>query len=97
MAPAPQLRCEVAYALAQRQHVVTVRLPEGATVADAIAASGLRASCPGLAREAVAYGIFGRVVEETQVLRDGDRVEIYRALTADPRTARRTRAARERR
>jgi putative ubiquitin-RnfH superfamily antitoxin RatB of RatAB toxin-antitoxin module len=97
MALEPQLRCEVAYALTGRQHVVSVVLHEGATVSDAIAASGLRASCPELAHTAVAYGVFGRVVDETYALRDGDRVEIYRALTADPRTARRSRAARERR
>lgn len=69
-----------------------VILREGTTVADALAASrqlGL-APWPG-----AVFGIWGRVVEQGYVLRAGDRVEMYRPLTVDPKTARRQRFARQ--
>lgn len=58
-------------------------LPAGATVRDALAASGL---------EAHAFGVFGKRVELDHRLKDGDRVEIYRPLAMDPKEARRQRA-----
>jgi len=90
------LRCEVAYALPGRQSVVEVTLAEGATVADAVTASGLLATYPELDRERLVLGIFGALVAPERVLQDGDRVEIYRALQVDPRTARRERARKPR-
>jgi uncharacterized protein len=81
---------EVVYALPQREERVRVRLPEGATVRDALEKSGLLP----LARGKV--GVFGRVVRTDARLADGDRVEIYRPLAADPKEARRRRAARQR-
>lgn len=64
----------------------------GATVADALLA-GAKA---GLAVPAQASaGVWGRVVERDEVLRAGDRVEVYRALTVDPKVARRQRFARQ--
>jgi len=88
-----KLRVEVVYALPDTQHVRVVALAAGATVADALAAAEVQARHPevDLARQAV--GIFGRRVRLEHRLRDGDRVEIYRALVADPRAARRRRAA----
>jgi len=70
---------EVAYAEALRAIVKTYEFAAPATVADA------------LARAAV--GIFGRIVGVDAALRDGDRVEIYRAMREDPKSARRRRAA----
>lgn len=75
---------------AWRECVVTV--PQGATVADALAASSQQglALWPG-----AACGVWGRVVGLNWVLRAGDRVEMYRPLTVDPKTARRQRFARQ--
>jgi len=70
----------------ERQTLRRVMLPEGSTVADAVAASGFDAT-PGR------VGIYGSVVPAGTVLRDGDRVEIYRPLRADPKELRRLRAA----
>jgi len=70
-------------------------LPPGSTVADALTASGWqeRLSGTGQASGGSRFGIFGRLVDPSQVLCAGDRVEIYRPLLADPRTVRRLRAA----
>ena len=91
------LRVEVVYALPGAQYVRVVDLALGATVADALQAAEVCARHPeiDLARQAV--GIFGRRVKPEQRLRDGDRVEIYRALVAEPRIARRRRAAKGKR
>lgn len=66
----------------------TVGLPVGATVADALMAAA-EAGLVAPARATV--GIWGRVVPPDQELRSGDRVEVYRALTVDPKVARRQR------
>jgi putative ubiquitin-RnfH superfamily antitoxin RatB of RatAB toxin-antitoxin module len=96
-----QLRCEVAYALPDRQLVVAVTLAEGASVRDAIVSSGICATHPELQASLDAgdlhVGVFGRIVTLDRALRDGDRVEIYRPLRIDPKAARRARAARTRR
>ncbi|TAK45730.1 MAG: RnfH family protein [Betaproteobacteria bacterium] len=78
---------EVIYALPQRALVVTLTLGEGATVLDAVRASGIAADYAALA-------IFGERVAPGQRLRDGDRVELLRALAVPPMEARRRRAAR---
>ncbi|WP_028079489.1 RnfH family protein [Solimonas soli] len=87
----PELRIEVVYALPERQVVKVLRLAPGATVADAIAASGLPGEFPQIDPHRDAVGVFGRVAELAQRLDDGDRVEIYRTLRADPKEARRAR------
>lgn len=83
------LRIEVAWALPQRQRLVALELPAGSTVADAIAASGLRDELPA----ALDTGIHGKRCAPEELLRDGDRVEIYRELIFDPKESRRRRAA----
>ena len=85
-----ELLVEVVHALPQRERSVRVSVPAGATVRDALEKSGLLP----LARGKV--GIFGRVVRADTPLQPGDRVEIYRPLAADPKEARRRRAARRR-
>lgn len=88
-----QIRVEVVYALPEAQTVVAVRLPAGATVSEAVRRSGLAdRHVEGSAK----VGIFGRLVDVTTRLRDGDRVEIYRPLVADPKSVRRARAGRKR-
>jgi putative ubiquitin-RnfH superfamily antitoxin RatB of RatAB toxin-antitoxin module len=84
------LRVEVVYALAAQTHVVTVRLPSGATAADALRASGLLEKHRGLGDARI--GIYGKLVAADTRLADGDRVEIYRPLRLDPKEARRHRA-----
>jgi hypothetical protein len=81
---------EVVYALPERAASVRVRVREGATVREVLEKSGLLP----LARGRI--GIFGRVVGADARVADGDRVEIYRPLAADPKEARRRRAARRR-
>ena len=83
---------EVVYAEPARQEIVELILPAGATVADALASSGLDARFPDLRVDPSAVGIFGRKVDPAHVLKAGDRVEIYRPLLADPKEVRRARA-----
>ena len=89
---AETIRVEVACAAPDRVFLRTVTLPVGATVADAVAASGLEAAWPGVAIADDRLGVFGRRVASRQVVRDGDRVEVYRPLLLDPKEARRRRA-----
>ena len=88
------LAVEVAYVGPQGQWLVDVRLPVGACVADAIAASGLQQQVPGLVVDDAHVGIHAQRVTLASPLADGDRVEIYRPLLADPKEARRRRARR---
>jgi len=74
------------------QQVVSLRLPEGTTVAEAVSASGLLAGLAAPERDGLAYGIYGRVVDGVRALEEGDRVEILRPLPQDPKSRRRARA-----
>lgn len=89
---AEQVHVEVVYAEAARQLVRRVALPVGSTVMQAIEASGLAQEIPGLVVDPTRLGIFSRKAAPEQVLGEGDRVEIYRPLTLDPKEARRRRA-----
>lgn len=91
------MRVEVAYAAPDRQVVLALELPPGATVAEALQASGIFGLFPELDRDDVALGVFGERVTWTTALQESDRVEIYRPLIADPKEARRRKAARARR
>jgi len=92
----PVLRVTVCYALPERTWLRELQLPAGATVADALAASGFADAFPGIdpAREGV--GVYGARCGPEQALHDGDRVEIYRPLAFDPMESRRRRAAHRR-
>ena len=83
---------EVAYALPEKQYLQRLTLPEGATVSDAIHASGLLELRTDIDLSKNKVGIYSRPVKLTDVLQDGDRVEIYRPLIADPKELRRQRA-----
>jgi putative ubiquitin-RnfH superfamily antitoxin RatB of RatAB toxin-antitoxin module len=94
MASAPDAaRVEVAYALPDRQLVIEVPLADGMTALQAVEAAGILADTPELAARPLCIGIFGKLVESSQVLKPGDRVEIYRPLPDDPRERRRRLAA----
>ena len=85
---------EVVYALPRRQVMRRLALPEGSTLADAIRASGLTDEFPEIA--SARAGIYGKPAAAAAILRDRDRVEIYRALRVDPKEVRRARAGKKR-
>ena len=93
MAAEALLAVEVVYATPLAQTVVTLRVPAGTTVAEAFERSGLPRRFPEIG-PAAKLGVFGRLVDPNTFVCDGDRVEIYRPLVADPKQARRRRAAR---
>ena len=89
---APKIRVEVAYATPDKQVLLGIEAPPGCTVAEAIELSGIRGEFPGMEVDPDAVGIFSRKTPLSHELRDGDRVEIYRPLLADPREMRKRRA-----
>jgi len=86
------MRVSVAVALPGRQEVIELELPRGASVADAIAAARLAERFPDVDFSAMRPGIWSRAADARTRLREGDRVELYRALKADPKQQRRNRA-----
>lgn len=93
------INVELAYALAQRQMLLRLSVPRGTTLRQAVLGCGLDRHFPDLDLANCALGIFGKVVAdpEVYVLADGDRVELYRPLIADPKEVRKLRAAAARR
>lgn len=86
------LNATVAYAEPGRELLLTVQVEAGATLHDAVLASGLLAQVPALAAAALDLGVWGHARPASQPVRDGDRIEVYRQLTVDPKQARRIRA-----
>jgi putative ubiquitin-RnfH superfamily antitoxin RatB of RatAB toxin-antitoxin module len=84
---------EVVYALQDRQKVITLALPVGTTVREAVERSGLLAEFPEIDLAKNKFGIWNKLTKVDAVLRDKDRIEIYRPLIADPKEVRRQRAA----
>ena len=87
-----KINIEVVYALANEQTLLKQQVAAGATVADAIQASGILQKHPEIDLSGSKLGIFGKLTKADAVLRDKDRVEIYRPLIADPKEVRRKRA-----
>lgn len=85
---------EVAYALRERQALVAVEIEEGATIEEAVRRSGILKTFPEIELQRAKVGIFGRPVALDERMREGDRVEIYRPLIADPKEVRRRKAGR---
>lgn len=88
---------EVAYAAARGQTVLQLEVKSGTTIGEAIKQSGILQQFPEIDLGLNKVGIFGKLARTDIVLRDRDRVEIYRALIADPKEARRRRAQAARR
>ncbi len=88
------IRVEVVYALPDKQYLREITLEQGATVEQAIEASGLLQLRPEIDLTQNKVGIFSRPVKLGDVVEEGDRVEIYRPLIADPKEMRRQRAER---
>ena len=87
------INVEVAYALPEKQVIRAVNVDLGTTIGAAIVQSGIMMDYPDLELEDAKVGIFGKAAKMITVLADGDRVEIYRPLIADPKEVRRKRAA----
>jgi putative ubiquitin-RnfH superfamily antitoxin RatB of RatAB toxin-antitoxin module len=89
-----KIMVEVAYALPHKQAIIALEVPEGSTALEAARLSGIAERFEGVDLDNAKMGIFGKVASPGQVLKVGDRVEIYRPLIADPKEVRKERAAR---
>ncbi len=76
----------VAYSEPAQQIWLTIDVPDGATVGEAIERSGILRMFPHIDLTTQKVGIFGKIVKSDAALRPGDRVEIYRPITCDPQT-----------
>lgn len=92
MAGETGIRVAVVYALPAEQVVEQLRMAPGSTVSEAIEQSGLLRRFPQTEGCTYDVGVYGKAVVRDTRLADGDRVEIYRPLTVDPKDARRRRA-----
>jgi hypothetical protein len=90
-------RCLIAYALPEHQLLWNVEIDSGATIEDALAAARHQAGEVEVPWDTAEVGVFGEILPRTTVPHDGDRIEIYRPLAADPRESRRERVQRARR
>jgi putative ubiquitin-RnfH superfamily antitoxin RatB of RatAB toxin-antitoxin module len=96
MGDANMISVEVAYALPNKQTILRLDVPEGTTALEAARLSGIAGQFEEIDLDNAKLGIFAKVVSPGQVVREGDRVEIYRPLIADPKEVRKARAARAR-
>ncbi|MDF3836496.1 RnfH family protein [Cupriavidus basilensis] len=85
------LRISVCYARPGAAFLKELEVPPGTTIVAAIGASGLLQACPEVDPATMRVGIFGKLKTPDTVVRAGDRIEIYRPLVADPKSARRKR------
>ncbi len=93
MAGADRIAVEVAYALPDEQIIIPLEIEAGVTCEQAIVHSGMLTRHPEINLTVNKVGVFGKLARLDAVLRDGDRVEIYRPLRADPKEIRKQRAA----
>lgn len=82
------MKVGIAYALPQQQVWMTIEVPDGVTVKEAIERSGILRQFPDIDLGQQKVGIFSKLTRLDAVLEDGDRVEIYRPVTCDPKTVR---------
>ena len=88
-----KVNIELVYALPEQQTLLSFSVPEGTTLAQAIDLSGIQDHYPELMLDTMKAGLFGKVAPRTQVMREKDRIELYRPLIADPKEVRKQRAA----
>ncbi|HYS65755.1 MAG TPA: RnfH family protein [Paraburkholderia sp.] len=91
-----RLSIEVCYALGNEQTLIAVELPQGATLRQAIDASGILRRYPQIDLGTQKVGVFGKLKPLDTVLADHDRVEIYRPLRVDPKVSRQRRVEKTR-
>lgn len=89
------IQVEVAYALPEKQMIIPLSVKQGTNVYDAVVQSGIADKFEGLDIDATPMGVFGKAERKPKerVLEDGERVELYRPLIADPKEVRKKRAA----
>ncbi|MFT5220465.1 MAG: putative ubiquitin-RnfH superfamily antitoxin RatB of RatAB toxin-antitoxin module [Planctomycetota bacterium] len=90
---ADNITIEVAYATPQKQKIISLEVKAGESVRIAVKHSGMVDHFPEIDIESCDLGVFGKLVKEDYPLEQGDRIEIYRPLIADPKEVRRQRAA----
>ncbi|PID45853.1 MAG: RnfH family protein [Proteobacteria bacterium] len=83
---------ELVYALPEQQTLLSFTVPKGTTLAQGITLSMIQDHYPDLDVASLKAGLFGKIAPGTQVLRDKDRIELYRPLIADPKEVRKQRA-----
>src|SRR5512142_3453810 len=87
-----KIKIELVYALPAEQTLLKLEVPRGATIAEAVRLSGILDKYPEIDLEKGKFGIFGKLSKTDVVLREKDRIEMYRPLIADPKEVRRKRA-----
>lgn len=93
MSETSKITVEVAFALPERQQIIELQVEQGATAYDAAEQSGIVKAFPEIDLATAKMGIFGKAIKpKSHEMEAGDRVEIYRALIADPKEARKKRA-----
>jgi len=93
MAEEEAITVEVAYAMPERQRIISLQVEPGTTLLQAVQQSGICDEFPDIDPDSNKMGIFGKSQPQDTVLRNRDRVEIYRPLIADPKEVRKMRAA----
>lgn len=83
------MKISIAYAAPTRQAWLSVEVPDGTSVKDAIERSGILQQFPEIDLEQQKVGIFSKLTKLDTILADGDRIEIYRPITCDPKTVKR--------
>jgi putative ubiquitin-RnfH superfamily antitoxin RatB of RatAB toxin-antitoxin module len=87
------IQVEVVYGLAEEQALLSVSVPDGSEIRDVILASNIIEQFPDIDLDKVKVGLFGKLTKMNQIVRERDRIEIYRPLIADPKEVRKRRAA----
>ena len=87
------INVEIVNALLDAQEIISLKLSQGATVKQAVEQSGMLEKYPEIDLAKNKLGIFAKLTKPDAILRDRDRVEIYRPLIADPKEVRKQRAA----
>lgn len=88
-----QIRVEVAYALPDKQKIIALTVEQGSTALHTAEQSGIASQFDNIDLETAKMGVFGKAVKPASyIMREGDRVEIYRPLLVDPKQARKARA-----
>jgi len=87
-----KIKIEVVYALPHEQFLLKLEVPPKTTIAEAVKLSGLTEKFPEIDLEKGKFGLYGKLSKTDVILREKDRVEIYRPLIADPKEVRKKRA-----
>ena len=90
-----EILVEIAYALPEEQVIISIKVPSKSDVKQAIEKSGIQKKFPSIALSKNKVGIFGKKTTLDHVLKNRDRIEIYRPLILDPKEMRRKRAAKK--